>query len=607
MSEKYILTDYNFSGNKIIEVDARLLVGSFLRNEINSMKITNVSGDNSVLITDGSFGAGATNYVRTTIKVKLKPTTNDIKSDTSGLYVIPYTALKSENPPAGADVGINDTIVVDSTKKTLAVSTAYHNIIVGLINTAAEELLGTTTDASTKITIYGGRAYTDVQIAAAIESLDYEDTAVENKFVTEVDEVDGVIAVTRARPKAANISVVDAAGYFTGTDVETVLAELYTQAGSGSAVSVHEVTPSTNVLKSYGIYQGIYNSSTPTVHLVGTIDIPKDLVISSGSLVYGEWINVSGTQTFYEVGQNIPSLGRVATDKDTALKLVIANQTDPIYINTTNLVDVYKGGAGINVASYTVTAYVKDTDKYLELTSDDTGTGKKWFATKGIDDAISTAITDLEDIIDAYTVNGYLISTNPVLNLLDLKLTTAYSTPSATWTDADGATHTVTGVCLAGDTGQEAIRKLDLAIATESGARQAQDSIITNKLNTEITDRTTADTALSERIDALVASATHQYVVIVASTANYDITGDGTDLATYGGQFSIASSVHNCGSYPLVQVSTCGASVIRHIDSEVWIDNGNLTVKWYTRNGTGDAFTQVMIIVQGKPSAILAS
>ena len=60
---------------------------------------------------------------------------------------------------------------------------------------------------------------------------------------------------------------------------------------------------------------------------VGTIDIPKDLVVSSGSVVAGTWAGSSFTENASGDGQ--------------AIKLVIANQAEPIYINVAKLIDVY--------------------------------------------------------------------------------------------------------------------------------------------------------------------------------------------------------------------------------------------------------------------------
>lgn len=59
---------------------------------------------------------------------------------------------------------------------------------------------------------------------------------------------------------------------------------------------------------------------------IGRIDIPKDLVVTKGSCVKGTWTG----ESFVE-GEGTGH----------AIKLEIANQTAPIYINTQNLVDIY--------------------------------------------------------------------------------------------------------------------------------------------------------------------------------------------------------------------------------------------------------------------------
>ena len=81
--------------------------------------------------------------------------------------------------------------------------------------------------------------------------------------------------------------------------------ELYSQAGAGSKVTVDEVSTGleSGVLKAYSIKQGGTE--------VGKINIPKDLVVTSGSVVKGNW--VEGAFTESESGDG------------TALKLVIAN------------------------------------------------------------------------------------------------------------------------------------------------------------------------------------------------------------------------------------------------------------------------------------------
>lgn len=78
-----------------------------------------------------------------------------------------------------------------------------------------------------------------------------------------------------------------------------------------STITIVTDTTTAGVLKSYTVKQG------ETV--IGVIDIPKDLVVSSGSVVNDPEGQPAGTY----------------------IKLVIANQDDPLYINVGTLVDIY--------------------------------------------------------------------------------------------------------------------------------------------------------------------------------------------------------------------------------------------------------------------------
>jgi hypothetical protein len=81
---------------------------------------------------------------------------------------------------------------------------------------------------------------------------------------------------------------------------------------SGGEVTITTAdTPTDGYLKTYVISQ--YSQT------IGKIDIPKDLVVTSGSVVVDPEGQAAGTY----------------------IKLVIANQTDPIYINVKDLVDIY--------------------------------------------------------------------------------------------------------------------------------------------------------------------------------------------------------------------------------------------------------------------------
>lgn len=85
--------------------------------------------------------------------------------------------------------------------------------------------------------------------------------------------------------------------------------------GTAAQITIDTTTTTEGYLKSYTIKQG---STT-----VGTIDIPKDLVVIEGSVVTDPDEQTKGTY----------------------IKLVIANQTEPLYINVGSLVDIYTAQA----------------------------------------------------------------------------------------------------------------------------------------------------------------------------------------------------------------------------------------------------------------------
>ena len=117
--------------------------------------------------------------------------------------------------------------------------------------------------------------------------------------------------------------------HFTVADALVALAEELSDALTVSLDVAGE--PTSGFLKTYILSQGTGTGKTE----IGRIDIPKDLVVTEGKLVHGYW---SG-DTFAEDEEG----------PDTAIKLVIANQEEPVYINTKDLVDYYTAGNGIDI------------------------------------------------------------------------------------------------------------------------------------------------------------------------------------------------------------------------------------------------------------------
>lgn len=119
----------------------------------------------------------------------------------------------------------------------------------------------------------------------------------------EIGKVDSKVGTLTSLETTAKDNIVNA--------VNEVRAAI-SAGGTEAQVTMDTTTTTEGYLKSYTIKQGD--------NTVGTIDIPKDLVVVSGSVVTNPSGQTAGTY----------------------IKLVIANQNDPIYINVGSLVDIYK-------------------------------------------------------------------------------------------------------------------------------------------------------------------------------------------------------------------------------------------------------------------------
>ena len=183
----------------------------------------------------------------------------------------------------------------------------------------------------------------------------------------------------------------------------------------GGAVNVEvSGTTTTGFLKTYNITD-LYSNKTYT------IDIPKDLVVTSGSIVKGTWNGDKFTEE--------------ETGLEKALKLIIANQEDPVYINVKDLVDIYTEGNGITVSDSNVIsakkAETKDSEDFLTINGD----GIK---VSGINDAITGAVNNANYLTNV-NVNGTEGSVNNKVASVTIKgddvevadtyTATVYSTP----------------------------------------------------------------------------------------------------------------------------------------------------------------------------------
>lgn len=319
---------------------------------------------------------------------------------------------------AELNLKVDGSTIKANTNNQLVVGAIAESQVTGLVDDLSKKALQTDVDAiNNKI---GGNFSSTSTVAAAIEeaknagvtSIKVSDTS--NSL--SVDKSKGDVTVTLAPSTLANASAFTDK-YLTKTDGKVTIT-------SSSSV--------TGILKRYTVKQG-------TTEL-GNIDIPKDFLVKSGKIVKGTYDEETGDFEYTE-------------DGDKYIELVInsadSSSTDQkIYIAVQDLVDVYTGGVAITVNDdNSINLAYNTSDKYLTVADNK-------LATKGIDDAISKAVSDMSisggataeagKYVSAVTASGKSISVTtsalPTLAMSDEQ------------TSALAASTFVTGLSITGST-----------------------------------------------------------------------------------------------------------------------------------------------------------
>lgn len=241
--------------------------------------------------------------------------------------------------------------------------------------------------------------------------------------------------------EASDVSFVPGTSGLASTDVQGALEELAAASGGGVASKTVYITEtaggaSDTYSKRYGIYQGATGSSASPVpaEKLGDIDIPKDMVVESGSVL--EIFFDSSDNTLHEgsisgpdVTEAIKGQGVTPTSADAGkyIKLIIANASSTaIYIKVTDLVDLYTGGSSTYIdvtidGSNVITATLNATAVAL-LTKADTAVQPDVIA-----QAFSTSST--------YALGDYVMY-NGKLYECTTAVTTAGAWTSGNWTES---------------------------------------------------------------------------------------------------------------------------------------------------------------------------
>ena len=235
----------------------------------------------------------------------------------------------------------------------------------------------------------------DGKINAAITELTGT-TSGDGNVVTGVTQTEGKITVTLGTIETGASTAKDVtveSKIFPSGNVEDALIQLHTAIDSGGTDAAVTIQNDNNGI--YRIMQGKDEvSGSPII-------IPKDMVVSSGSVVKGKWSGDNFEE--YNEGQQPDKSG-------TAIKLVIANSDKPtLYINAQDLVKDHIPGDGIDISDDNAISVKlsSDNDKnFLGIVTTGT-TAQRGLKLSGVTTAITSAVSKVNGgnvKLDGYTI-----------------------------------------------------------------------------------------------------------------------------------------------------------------------------------------------------------
>lgn len=261
----------------------------------------------------------------------------------------------SANNAAAAAQGAADAAQADVDALETLVGTlpqgATATTVVGYANEAATNAANSAVNALDTLSDITVASNTDgvVTLTAGIKE--------ENGIIAKGTGADITLAKVATTGSSADVTYDNTTSGLTATDVKAAIDEVAAaSAGGVESKTVYlqdESAGQSDYAKVYKLYQGANAPSAQTdpAALIGTINIPKDLVVQSGSVV----------QVFYNGDDHLLHEGSVAGPDVTNyivpeggtpsaqyegkyIKLIIQNQTAPLFIAVKDLVDVYTGG-----------------------------------------------------------------------------------------------------------------------------------------------------------------------------------------------------------------------------------------------------------------------
>ena len=374
---------------------------------------------------------------------------------------------------------------------------------------ASAELLGTITDTKDKATAFGRIAQEVADREAAIGALNFGPVGDTGKVITAITQTNGVVNATADTLSASFVAFTASNTAFKSSNVKDALDTLYAQSGEGSKVTLESAEGTeSGVLKVYTIKQGGAE--------VGKINIPKDLVVTSGSVVKGNWNDGVFTE-------NVSGSG-------TALKLVIANQEAPVYINTLDLVKDHTAGNGIAISNTNEISVVRDQASENFLSVDTNG-----IKLSGVQAAINAAAASAKTKIEKTDGGSHV----------NLTSTTSTTDSSVTYTisESDIASATLLGAKGDAPTAETAFGYIAKEVTARTAAIEALDFGPVGGIGQVITTISQTDGQVSASAIDLTASN------VKATASSSSATAVAVDGATVEAQIaSLAKSIKSAST-----------------------------------------------------------
>lgn len=373
----------------------------------------------------------------------------------------------------------------------------------GTANTLVTNLAnGAVKDNTDAIAILNGNATTDGSVAKSIADAKTQisvDVAAAKKAGDDAQaDVDAL--EPRVTALEGDVGELESLNTTSKTDLVSAINEVRTAVSAGgtaAAITIDTTTTTAGYLKSYTIKQG--NNT------VGTIDIPKDMVVESGEVVTNPEGQPAGTY----------------------IKMVLANVAEPLYVNVGTLVDIYKAKASATQVQVAVDSATREISATIvagsigatELAANAVTTEK--IADTNVTKAkLSTAVQASLDKADSAVQSVATGSANGTIAVDDTDVavkglgSAAYTESSAYATAAQGSkadsavqsvTTGTTNGTISVDGTAVAVYGLGSAAYTNSDAYDAAGAAnaVDTKLTAEVTRATNAEVANTNRIVAL--------------------------------------------------------------------------------------------------------